>query len=342
MAKTPKRGSYLTLEDVRVFYDAKSDTVSLTSGDRDLPEAGGLKIDISPGTQAERQLRELLKAKGVLSWDPWPKTTREDTFGRIVSSPEDRLQLGTNISGEPVEWDLNTYRNLWVHGATGGGASLLSRAAIQHGFVHGWEVFGIDPRRVELSEISKYPVGRTVAKDTQEALNLLDSLIGLAEERISFLEGQNVLSTRDLPEDLQPRRVLLIIDSFELILESANTDDQVKLLASLERLSWSGSPVGVHMLLGSKTQPRDLRRADSDRLKKIQSICAHIVCGNYYQDQLPEDLRERYKPNRGRGMGRAQFVLGGPRAEATEFQLGLALDDPRQFIEALRAHRRGY
>jgi len=342
MAKKPKRGSYLNLEDVRVFYDAKSDTVSLTSGGRDLPEAGGLKIDLSPGTQPERQLRELLKVKGVIREDLWPRVTRGDTFESIVSSQEDQLHLGTNINGESVEWNLNSYRNLWVHGATGGGASLLSRAAIQHGFVHGWEIFGIDPRRVELEEISKYPVGRTVAKDTQEALNLLDSISRLAEERISFLEGQNVLSTRDLPGDLQPRKVLLIIDSVELLLESASPDDQAKLLASLERLSWLGRPVGVHVLLSSKSQPRDLQRTDADELKKIQASCAHIVCGNYYQDRLPEGLRERYRPNRGRGMGRAQFILGGPSMATLEFQLGLALDAPREFIEALRAHRRGY
>ena len=342
MAKKPKRGSYLNLEDVRVFYDAKSDTVSLTSGDRDLPEAGGLKIDISPGTQAERQLRELLKAKDVIRWDPWPKVTREDTFDRIVSSLEERLQLGTNISGEAVEWDLNPYRNLWIHGATGGGASFLSRAAIQHGFVHGWEVYGIDPRQVELTEISQYPVGRTVAKNTEDTLTLLDSLIRLSEERLGFLESQDALSIRELSEELQPRKVLLVIDSVEILLESASPEGQAKLLTGLERLTWVAGPVGIHVLLSSKAQPRDLLRADVDKLKKIQNICAHIVCGNYYQDQLPEDLRDRYRPNRGRGMGRAQFVLGGPRLETTEFQLGLALDQPLEFIEALRAYRRGY
>ena len=64
MAIAARRGAYVTVA-VEIWYDAKTRSVHIASGDRDLPPEG-LHTSIRPGTQADRSARALLAKFGKL------------------------------------------------------------------------------------------------------------------------------------------------------------------------------------------------------------------------------------------------------------------------------------
>lgn len=57
---------YLILDDVRVSYNPKEDSVHLTSGDPDV-QSTGFHINLSSGTRTELALRNLLTEQGLIS-----------------------------------------------------------------------------------------------------------------------------------------------------------------------------------------------------------------------------------------------------------------------------------
>jgi MinD-like ATPase involved in chromosome partitioning or flagellar assembly len=59
MAQSDDRKKYVTLDDIRVSYKPKDDTIHLTSTDPDV-QAGGFHLSLSKGTQTETTLRDLL------------------------------------------------------------------------------------------------------------------------------------------------------------------------------------------------------------------------------------------------------------------------------------------
>lgn len=80
--KKHESNKYITLEDVRVSYNPKDDTIHLTSGDPDL-QTTGFHINLNPGTRTENSLRTILTDQGIITthiptqtpnWKPNGKT----------------------------------------------------------------------------------------------------------------------------------------------------------------------------------------------------------------------------------------------------------------------------
>ena len=63
MATPSEKGQYVKLA-VQVWYDKSTKRVHLTSNDPDLPP-GGLHTNLKPGTQADRNVRELLAKRSI-------------------------------------------------------------------------------------------------------------------------------------------------------------------------------------------------------------------------------------------------------------------------------------
>lgn len=315
MAKKPKRGSYLNLDDVRVFYDSKTDTISLTSGDEDLPEAGGLKIDLSPGTQNERQLRELLKLKGVIRWDPWPRISREDTLRMIQKSTEGQLHLGTDIQGDSVTWDSSRGQSLWTHGIPGQGSTFIAHLLAAHAANHGWKSYGIDSR-LDLYRIRAYAADATIVHEPQDFLPLLAKLS-------TEFEGRRALSPEERSE---LPGTLFMIDSLDLVLEAIDQEelklDFINELTALARMARSSK-------LAVQINSNFPEREQGDVRQKLYGLwhqSEHLFVGNYPVDKIPHEFRDDYSGGRGRGSGMAQY-------REANFQIGALEENP---VDALK------
>lgn len=312
MAKKPKRGSYLNLEDVRVFYDSKTDTISLTSGDEDLPEAGGLKIDLSPGTQNERQLRELLKLKGVIRWDPWPRITPEENRRMILEAPETEVHLGTDIQGESVAYSAFQYPALWTHGAPGQGATLFAHLFAAHAAAKGWKTYGIDPK-LDLYMIGECSADATIAHESGDLLPLIRSI------RAELRECS--------PEDrANPQGRLLMVEDLRLILEKladeAQRIDFLEEFLDLIRLARSRK-LAVQI---NGDFPLDSSHEVRQRLSSIWYLSEHVFVGNYSVERVPFEFRDDYSSGRGRGTGMGQY-------RGANFQIGSLMDNS---VDALK------
>ncbi|HSN49726.1 MAG TPA: hypothetical protein VLR52_00745, partial [Bacteroidales bacterium] len=65
MAKKPFGGNYLKVE-FRVSYDKKTDSINLTSKDKDLQGEKGFRLTLNRGRDAEHELRKLLEREGLI------------------------------------------------------------------------------------------------------------------------------------------------------------------------------------------------------------------------------------------------------------------------------------
>lgn len=75
MVQKPEKGRYLTLEDVRISYKAKDDTVHITSADTDIPN-GDFYLTLKRGTPTETAVRQLLIREGLIQDDEAEEQTR--------------------------------------------------------------------------------------------------------------------------------------------------------------------------------------------------------------------------------------------------------------------------
>jgi hypothetical protein len=116
MAQKSKQGKFVNLEDVRVSYKPKDDTIHVTSGDSDIPN-GSFYLTLNRGTPTEVALRQLLIKNGLIHVSEGQDGTSEalSVFSRQVASPVNDILLET-LSGSP--------RNVWVQGSPGSGKSV--------------------------------------------------------------------------------------------------------------------------------------------------------------------------------------------------------------------------
>jgi hypothetical protein len=125
MVSKPERGRYLTLEDVRVSYKHKDDTVHLTSADPDIPN-GSFYITLNRDTPTEEALRELLIEHGYIKEDTVVSTPEETHLDSIYSYyPRNPLQdlLVDSLVGRGL---LNSPRYIHISGSPGSGKSFLA------------------------------------------------------------------------------------------------------------------------------------------------------------------------------------------------------------------------
>lgn len=88
MVQKPERGRYLTLEDVRVSYKPKDDTIHLTSSDPEIPQ-GSFYLTLNRGTTTEEALRELLVEHELIKI-PAPQLP--------VTDEQEKLSCGNTLS----------------------------------------------------------------------------------------------------------------------------------------------------------------------------------------------------------------------------------------------------
>jgi hypothetical protein len=310
MAKQPKHNKFLILDDVRVSYDPRQDSIMLTAGDAELKDRGGLKLDVAPGSRADGALRELLTEKGLI-WKAWPKLESEELFARIFDPQGDhsKVLLGTDITGESVYWDTRRDPHLWIHRQSpGSGASIIQRALFYHCLSRDWDFYGIDLKKVELIEYADYPMISTeIATTVASVHRMLSRIEGLLDGRYRNLEALGLNDRSSLPEGHTMNRTMVLVDALEPLLEAMESPDfdkrtqamdSVRVLKKIVRL---GRPAGIHLSISGAYEESPL---DSEIFNFLP-----IALGRLSPEDLPKHVRELYSPKRSNGViGRASVL----------------------------------
>lgn len=262
MVKKPFRGNYLELK-VRVSYDKKTDTVHLTSKDKDLQAERGFHLTLNGGRDAEYILRELLEREGMIPKDKSRILPDRAFFGDSPSHKTwNHFPLGLDGNDEEVIWDPTISPHLLLAGSCGSGKSVVQRNIIFHCIQNPdkWSVIGIDLKRVELSEYKNYDSAvESIAVTLEEASDSIADVHGRMFARYAEMEEQGVNNYQDLAD--APRALMLVIDESYVVLaqtgiktseeveKDALRKEMVKKLAEIARL---GRAAGVHLSLSSQ------------------------------------------------------------------------------------------
>ena len=314
MAKLPKHNKYLILDDVRVSYDPRQDSITLTAGDAELKDRGGLKLDVAPGSRADGALRELLTEKGLI-WRAWPEIKGFELFARIFDSQGDpsKVLLGTDIMGEPVYWDTGNRPHLWInrHLSDFSDASSIQRSIFYHCLSRDWDFYGIDLRGSELAEYADYPLISTEIATTVESVHrMLSRIEGLLDGRYRNLEALGLNDRDALHGGHTMNRTIILVDALEPLLEAMESSDfntrthamdSIRVLKKIVRI---GRSAGVHLSISALYEESPL---DSEI-----GLFLPVVMGRFSPEELPEQIRGRYSPKRSNGVrGRGSVLSQG-------------------------------
>lgn len=266
MVMKPENGKYLTLEDVRVFYDAKDDSIHLTSKDRDLPKGKGFHLTLNTGRNAELALREMLEEAGLIS-----ETQKQPELPTFISLDEARnttnpseVPLGVSADNEELFWKLQTNPHCLVFGGAGTGKSVVLRNILFHCFRHpnDFEVMAVDMGTVSCTPyLGMSPVLTKVTTTLAQTEEMLLALQSEMMNRYQRMETAGVIHISQLED--APKNILLMIDEAAYLTPSHGDatprvfeDEEASRMAigqGFEAISILGRAAGIHLCLSTQS-----------------------------------------------------------------------------------------
>lgn len=352
MAKKPFKGNYLTLEDVRITYDEKTDSIHLTSKDKDLPP-GGFHLTLNKGRDAEQALRSLLINAGMA------KPKEEDTIPQSVPEfpadhPHKGFALGKGKDGKVIYWEPDYSPHMFISGGTGRGKSVFLRNLIYAGLISRkvyelhildtplWEFhvvdladacLGTEPRDNSTIQVYlKYPeLLKGVARTLDDTEKLLQDAYAEMERRYDLMNQEGKVHYRYLNERL-PGRVI-IIDEASILLQDWSKDEDLdnkfkkqRILMLIHQISRKSKAAGIHLVLTSQDPGMLYGELEGNFSTKI-AIGRHNKQASYSLLKNDEAALISDKTS-----GRCYIQSQG---KGEEFQMFVTKTRPGQDIEAL-------
>lgn len=267
MVKKPFRGQHLSLEDTRISYDVKTDSISLTSKDPDLPKGKGFKVTMNRGRDAEYILRELLEKEGVIPKDRFRTITRHTSYLNATSHDRwDVIPLGIHANNEESRWHVEDAPHALVLGRSGSGKTNLVRNLMYHCLQNprDWEVFAIDLKSDENKDFArKNPQVVKLANSPMEAIEYIREVHSAMHTRYNEISSANAMNYRTIPS--RPPATMLIMDGLETLMypgrdifsptptetEEIRAEGKLRqeIIAKLTEISRLGRAAGIHLVI---------------------------------------------------------------------------------------------
>lgn len=351
MAKKPLKGNYLTLEDVRITYDENTDSIHLTSKDKDLPP-GGFHLTLNKGRDAEHALRSLLINAGMA------KPKEEDTIPQSVPEfpadhPHKGFALGKGARGKVIYWEPDYSPHMFISGGTGRGKSVFLRNLIYAGLISRtanalhildtplWEFHvvdlksasvGVDDNRGDLQAYLKYnEVLKGMTYSIEGTEKLLQDAHDEMERRYELMKQEGKVHYRYLNERL-PGRVI-VIDEAYLLFEEQRRNESIKdylqrqkIVMLIHEISRKSKAAGIHLVLTSQDPGLLFGELEGNFSTKI-AIGKHNKQASYSLLKNHEAALISDKTN-----GRCYIKT---RDQGEEFQMFITKTKPGQDIEPL-------
>lgn len=285
MVKKPFKGNYLTFE-VRASYDSKTDTIHLTTKDKDIITKNGFNVALNSGRDAEYALRTLMIEEGLI-----PKENEIQYLPNKASyrdSPSHHIRnifpLGIYGNDEEATWDCLSSPNMFILGQSGSGKSVIQRNIIFHCLQNSdqWMFLGIDLKQVELTPYKKYdPTVMDVATTMHETAELLRYAYQEMMLRYKELEQRGLNNILDMENPY--KSIMIMFDEVLMFLapllsttEEALKENELKSEISdlLLKLSGLGRAAGIHLVFATQRLYTD---AISERL--LNNCSTRIATG---------------------------------------------------------------
>jgi S-DNA-T family DNA segregation ATPase FtsK/SpoIIIE len=179
-----------------------------------------------------------------------------------------RFVLGEGLDGSAVSGDLSepTSCHLLIGGTTGSGKSVLLRsiaASLAHFHPPSSIRFTlVDPKRVSFAKLVSglaAHLATPLCYDVEEALPVLEDLVGDMEERYRLFQDERVQDIDEFNEsrsegDRLARHVVLV-DEFQDLLVAKDTKETF--VAVIRRLGAKARAAGIHLILATQRPTKD-------------------------------------------------------------------------------------
>jgi S-DNA-T family DNA segregation ATPase FtsK/SpoIIIE len=175
------------------------------------------------------------------------------------------IPVGVTITSEALWADLTKLPHLIIAGTTGSGKSVALTSAIAHLIATKspaeLRLWLVDPKRVELQQFADAPQVQQVATSPADALDLLDDVVAIMDERYKLFES---LSVRNIGEYNQqayetegaaylPYHVVVVDELADLMMTgNKRIEETIVRLAQLARAA------GIHLILATQRPTRDV------------------------------------------------------------------------------------
>lgn len=266
-------------------------------------------------TAVDHSRRRVVATKGeplpdFLPWDGQPAGGHQVTLGLARVSPA-AAAAGVGRLGEvkPFVWDLDDTPSGIIVGTAGGGKSVLVRLIVTSLAMSGWDVWLLDPKRVEMTPF----VGRrNIVSVTDTLPTMAQAMTALSVEvdrRYEVLKREGVQKNSELRSPFRP--ILVVVDEyFELVSKEPGSDDETK--AENELRAGIGS--------GTRHTAAYARAADVHMLPLAQRADADVVKGS-----LQNNLRFRALMRPATAGATARNMIGMPEVEPSGNPRGRAV-----------------
>ncbi|GAB3176007.1 hypothetical protein GCM10027059_50210 [Myceligenerans halotolerans] len=167
---------------------------------------GNSFIDVREGSDGASSARLL-----VSETDPLP--TRA-SYDYAAAATLEALPFATGVDGTPICFDPAVSPHLLVAGATGGGKSVTLQALLFGAIVRGWDVVVADPSKEAADFAFARGYVRAIATDVDGALEAMRWVYDEGARRKRLNAEHGVGSYRELPADVRPKPLMIMIDEF--------------------------------------------------------------------------------------------------------------------------------
>ncbi|MGB3761443.1 MAG: DNA translocase FtsK [Rivularia sp. (in: cyanobacteria)] len=205
------------------------------------PQAGYVSVDLPNPNRKAALFDDYLK----------PQKLAENTSVKIA--------IGVNLEGKLVEADLsdpNTCHFL-VGGTTGSGKSEFLRSQLLSLLIRyspqQLKIALVDPKRVTFPEFEEMPwLYSSVVKDSEDAIELMDKLVGEMEFRYQRFEknGCADLGNYNQRADKPLARIVCIFDEYADFM--AEKESRSALEQSIKRLGAMARAAGIHLIVATQ------------------------------------------------------------------------------------------
>jgi len=318
MAKGSFNNKYVTLDSVRVFYDADTDTIHLTAKDKDFSSTDQFHITLNKDSKTEETLRKVLHKHKVITSEKVKSLPKRVDFSSRDTSNDVyyEIPLGVMRDGSEFKWEVDWSPHIFVCGSTGSGKSILEGTILKYAsnFKEEYEVYGIDLKRVELTPYIKNGYIKELATDREQALEILKKVEEKLRDTYKNMDESKVISYKKL--SAPPKATIVLVD--ELFQLTAKVDvtglskieelkeelNREKIIESLKKISRLGRGAGIHLALFSQ------RLVDPELEEVLSNTSARVIIGKASKSISRDLIGSELAFNTTGVPGRAVFQCG--------------------------------
>jgi S-DNA-T family DNA segregation ATPase FtsK/SpoIIIE len=170
-------------------------------------------VDVRNGVGGAKTVRIL-----VSKLHPLPDSASVDWA--YVDSISGIMPFATSVEGNPVAYDPKVDAHILVAGASGGGKSVSLQVLLYPAAAQGMEIYVVDPTKGGADFGFVRPYAKAFAGTVDEAAALMKHVYAEVRRRIVMNTAHQVGSYRDLPEDIRPKHIYLVMDEFTSLMQA--------------------------------------------------------------------------------------------------------------------------